>query len=267
MPKKGGLFTLRWTPEKPKAFDNPLFKDLHKQQSKTICPLPDGYNLCPLPEDADEHDYKESVIEYCPWIISGLLDRWIDQDHPYMIVFETGEEHDNPHFHAAGTLKSTDQAVRTELNRCGYKGNKAYKFTAGDPELMDSHFDYLCKGEGTGKEDGPCVLFAHPDFTPAVISERNKIYWKVNAQLPKSKNKRSNAGSLSDMVLKVCRQKIEHGPPSLSEDQLIDITLEVAHRRSGVLNAFHLKSVVNHVAYSLNPDSNRVALLKNAMKF
>ena len=201
-------------------------------------------------------------------IVNLLFEKYVDQSVPYLVVYETGEDDKNPHWHFAFRCISKMQALRQFLTREGFKGNQSYSLKAGDPEKMDSHFDYLCKGTGTGKEDGPNVVLRHKDFTDAVIDERHNVFWKKNQEIIDRKPKRKREEPASKMILAICEQKLEHSDKTaISEDELIDITLEWYKKNKWSMNTFQMKSVVNYVSYCLNPDSNRVTMMKNALKF
>ena len=198
----------------------------------------------------------------------SILEKYVDKSVPYLIVRELGEDKKNPHRHFAFRCVCNMQALRQWLVRQGLKGNESYSLKAGDPDQMDAHFDYLCKGTGTGEQDGPDVLFCHHDFTDAVIDERNKFFWKKNQEIRDRQPKRKREEPASKMILAICQQKLEHSAKSsISEDELIDITLEWYKKNKWSMNVFQMKAVVNYVSYSLNPDSNRVAMMRNALKF
>lgn len=198
-----------------------------------------------------------------------LLIKYVDKSVPYLAVRELGKDDKNPHRHFAFRCIGKMQALRQALVRVGFKGNESYCLKAGDPEQMDAHFDYLCKGTGTGKEDGPDVVVAHEDFTKAVIDERNKVFWKKNEQFAERKTKRKREEPAAKQILAICQQKLEHDSKKLaiSEDELISITLEWYKKNKWSMNVFQMKAVVNYVSYSLNPDSNRVEMMRNQLKF
>lgn len=202
-------------------------------------------------------------------VYDSLLEKYIDQSVPYLVVRELGEDKQNPHRHYAFRCIGKMQALRQWLVRNGLKGNESYSLKAGDPEKMDTHFDYLCKGTGTGKEDGPDVILRHEDFTDAVIDERHQVFWKKSQEIGDRKAKRKREEPASKMILAICQQKLEHDPrkSSISEDELIDITLEWYKKNKWSMNVFQMKAVVNYVSYCLNPDSNRVELMKQQLKF
>ena len=211
-------------------------------------------------DDEDHLSVFESVYQ---------LSKYIDNDVPYLVVFETGENHENPHYHATFRLIGKMQAFRQFLIRKGFKGNECYSLKAANPEKMDAHLDYLCKGTGTGKEDGPHVVLAHKDLTDSVIKERHDAFWKKNQEIADRKPKRKREEPASKLILAICKQKLEHDSSKLaiSEDELIDITLEWYKANKWSMNVFQMKAVVNYVSYSLNPQSNRVDLMRNQLKF
>lgn len=202
-------------------------------------------------------------------LYDSLFEKYVDKSVPYLVVRELGEDDENPHRHFGFRCIGKMQALRQWLGRNGLKGNESYSLKAGDPKKMDTYFDYLCKGTGTGKEDGPHVLLRHKDFTDAVINERNQVYWKVNQEIAERQPKRKREEPASKMILAICQQKLEHDPSKLaiSEDELIDITLEWYKKHKWSMNVFQMKAVINYVSYSLNSNSNRVELMRQQLKF
>lgn len=222
------------------------------------------------------HIYCESdgVSQDPPFLVADSVTVLLDECHvnkeqPYLVVFETGEDGKNPHFHIAGTLENGKslQSIRTKFNRLGIKGNEAYSLKKGNPEKMDSHFTYLCKG--TDAETPPEVRARHPDFTDAVIAQRHKIYWQVNSQLPKKKRKTESVTAAADQIALLCKQRIAHSKAeSLSEDEIIDIAVAWQHANRKTLNDFFLKSVINHVTYTLKGmNCNRMEQFRNKLKY
>ena len=208
-------------------------------------------------------------IDVADYLWNIFFDDHIDKEKPYLIVRETGKDDENPHFHIAAELKDgkTIQSFRTFLNREGIKGNEAYSLKKGNPEKMDRHFTYLCKG--TDAKTPPDVISRHPDFTDEVIDQRHQIYWQVNAQLPKKKRKTESVTAAADQIALLCKQRIAHSKAeSLSEDEIIDIAVAWQHANRKTLNDFFLKSVINHVTYTLKGmNCNRMEQFRNKLKY
>lgn len=199
---------------------------------------------------------------------SIFLEKYVNQTVPYLIVHETGKDNENPHFHCAFSRIGNMQTLRQFLIRLGLKGNQSYSLKVAKSDQMDAHFNYLCKGTGTGKEDGPDIRFRHERFTNAIVNQCHNRYWEKSKEISERKTKRKREEPASKEILAICRQKLEHGPKlALSEDEIIDITLEWYKNNKWSMNTFQMKAVVNYVSYCLNPDSNRVAMMKNALKF
>lgn len=211
---------------------------------------------------------QESVLPLIDGIAS-FIDAYVNQEQPYLVVRETGEDGQNPHFHVAGTLKDgkTIQSLRTFFNRKGIKGNEAYSLKKGDPEKMKDHFTYLCKGADT--ETPPDIRARHPNFTDAIVAQLHEVFWQVNTKLPQKKRKAETVTAASDAIVKLCRQKIDHSKAdSLSEDEIIDIAVHWQHSNRKTLNDFFLKSVINHVTYSLKGmNCNRMEQFRNKLKY
>lgn len=208
-------------------------------------------------------------------IITPLLAR-CDQTKPYFVVFETGEDGENPHFHLTGYLKpgKSLQSLRTFVNRSGIKGQDAYSLKLGIEEKIDSHYTYLCKGDSV--EAQPEIIHCHPDFTDTIIAERHETYWEVNAELPK-KRRKTKTTNAADAISRICFDTMSHnGGRKLLEDEIIDISVEWVHKNRKTLNDFYLRSLINHVAYTVNRledetgdpwDSNRMTQLRNKLKY
>lgn len=200
----------------------------------------------------------------------------MDKAQPYLVVRETGENDENPHFHFSGTLSNGQsiQSFRTRLNRLGIKGNEAYSLKKGDAQKMDSHFTYLCKGANV--EAKPEIIARSPDFDDTVIAERHELYWEVNAQLPKKRRKKEPVAA-ADAISRICFDRMSHnGGRKLLEDEIIDLSVDWIHKNRKTLNDFYLRSLINHVCYTVNKgeddtgnpwDSNRMEQLRNKLKY
>lgn len=202
--------------------------------------------------------------------IGGLLNDYFDQEKLFLVVRELGEDGNNPHYHIAGSLidvlpgsdsKSDDartEFLRKKVKTAGWKGQKYQRWGTGDPDLMDSHFDYLCKGTGTGKEDQPHVVFRHPDFTDAVIKERNKVYWKINAALPKKGTKKRKRNA-SEEILTMCR---ERHIQATEHNKIFDQVLRYYCKHIKYLQPIYVKNLVHQTSIYLNPQGNTAELLR-----
>lgn len=208
-----------------------------------------------------------------PVIADGKLifDKYADKTRPALAVFERSKDHKKPHVHLAFVPKSriTVQAIRSFVNSLGYKGDKANHYVRqGAPKLMNNHFTYLCKGI-TEKPFGQLKVVGRSDyFTDAVIDERHRTFWDVNQDIADTvaKKRKRQPVSPSDAILAVVKEKFgEFANPS--ETQLIDITCEWFANNKKLMNSFYMKSVITHVAYCLNPHSNRIEQLKNELRF
>jgi len=205
-------------------------------------------------------------------LLSTLVGKYVDKDIIYLIVREGGKNDDNPHIHATFRVRGKIQALRQWIKRSGFKGNQSYSLKVADPEKMDGHFRYLCKGDGTGKEDPPNVVFVQEALTDTVIEELHQAYWKENEELRNSRaTKRKREEPAAKQILLICRQKIEHSAKLiLTEDEVIDIVCAWYYEHKTSMNIFQMKAVVNYVIYGIDTDrkcdSNRTALLKASLK-
>lgn len=225
--------------------------------------------FCLRVNDSATNMATDRPIDVADYLWNLFFDDHIDKEKPYLIVHETGKDDENPHFHVAGQLKDgkTIQSFRTFLNREGIKGNEAYSLKKGKPEKMDTHFTYLCKGADS--KTPPDIVSRHPDFTDAVIDQRHQVYWQVNTQLPKKKRKTESVTAAADQIAILCKQRIAHSKAeSLSEDEIIDIAVAWQHANRKTLNDFFLKSVINHVTYTLKGmNCNRMEQFRNKLKY
>lgn len=202
--------------------------------------------------------------------VGSLLNDYFDQEKPFLAVRETGRNDNNPHYHIAGSLlqslpgsdtKSDNgrtEFLRKRVNVLGWKGNECQRWGVGKADLMDSHFDYLCKGRGTGKEDGPHVIFRHKDFTDAVIEERHKIYWKINAALPQ-KGRKKRKLNVSEEILTMCR---ERKICSTEHDKIFDQVLAYYCQHVKYLQPNYVKNLVHQTSIYLNPQGNTSECLR-----
>lgn len=206
---------------------------------------------------------------------AAIFEKYADQTRPALAVFERSKDHQKPHVHLAFAIKGktpfpkAKQAVRTFMNRLGYKGNKSEHYVKeGTPNLMDTHFTYLCKGV-TEKPFGEVIIVRCTDyFTYAVINERNRIFWDVNKDIKirAAKKRKKDPVSPSDAIFLIVKEKFgEFTNPT--ETELIDITCEWFCQNKKLMNPFYMKSALNHVSYRLDPHSNRMEQLKNEMRF
>lgn len=206
---------------------------------------------------------------------AAIFDKYADQTRPALAVFERSKDHKKPHVHLCfapkgkASMTKVKQAVRTFMNRLGYKGNKSDHYVKeAAPNLTDQHFTYLCKGV-TEKPFGEVIIVARTDyFTYAVINERNRIFWDVNKDIVEraAKKRKKNPVSPSDAIFLVVKEKFgDYTNPT--ETELIRITIDWFLHNKKLMNSFYMKSVVTHVACRLDPDSNRIQQLMNEMRF
>lgn len=200
-----------------------------------------------------------------------FYEKYVVEEAFHLVVSEDGEEGKNPHFHMFFKTVVRMQAIRTHINRkLSLKGNEAYSLKSADGDLCFDHVKYLCKGTGTGKGDGPDVEFRHPALTDVVIEELHQAYWDSRTAFERiSGKKRKKNDPAGAQILKICKQILDHNPKksAILEDELIDITLKWYSDNKWSMNTFQMKAVVNWVSYNLNDNSNRVELMRQALKF
>lgn len=212
------------------------------------------------------------------YLIEPIIDKYVVKGKPFLVVRETGENGDNPHYHFAFASAAKSQTVRTFINRTAWKGNKNYSLKVGDENLMERHFNYLCKG--SSKNDLPEVVMSSDHFDNAVIEERHESYWTENEKLVQGSRKRkANSGvSIGEQIYAICKGKGDGGGIP-SEDQVIEIAMRwyISHKTS--MSVYHVTNVVNWVMGKLHSttedvndlgknlfDSNRMEIFKQNCK-
>lgn len=203
-------------------------------------------------------------------ILIDVVEREVNTVYPYLCVRETGKDDKNPHIHFAFSPSSTDslEAVRKRIQRnwkgskALWSGNECHELKLGIPEKLDSHFDYLCKGITSCKEDPVEILFRHSDFTDAAVEERKCTYYKVAETIPGQKGKRKRATAVQEIYEAcVARNILSHQ---------IDLIEDEAHhfyRRSfKYLDPRYYRNLIHTVSVYLDPDGNTRERLRAFVK-
>lgn len=201
-------------------------------------------------------------------ILDTVFAEHVDDTREYLVVHEVGEGTEKPHSHSLLPLNKSLEAFRLALNRLGLKGNEVYSLKKADPDKIDSMVDYMCKGTGTGSSDAPKVVRKSPFFGDDVISTAHHRYWAVNAALRENKRKkRKRDDPAAVQILELCENLAAREDKAVSEDDIIDVTLEWYKGNKFCMNEMQMKGVVTWVSYNLNDESNRIQMLRNALKF
>lgn len=210
--------------------------------------------------------------------IIPLFERYVVKTEPFLLVRETGENGDNPHYHICFASASKTQTIRSWINRTAWKGNKNYSLKTGIEDKLERQFNYLLKGRS--RDDLPEVIRRSADFDDAVIAERHKAYWVENQELVSGSRKRkANSGTaIGEQVYAICKKKSDSLGAIVSEDIVIEVTMRwyLSHKAS--MSVYHVTNVVNwvigklHTQESVNDlgvdlwDSNRMEIFKQNCK-
>lgn len=210
--------------------------------------------------------------------INAFVDKYVVKSEPFLVVAETGKDGDNPHYHLAFTTTAKLQAIRTYINRSAWKGNQNYSLKLGKDDLIESHFDYLCKG--SSPDDSPSVFMSSDHFDDTVIKERHQRFWVKNQEFVKGNRKRKSDSRLpiGEQIYTICKQKV-HGGTIPSEDQVIEIAMRWYITNKTSMSVYHVTNVVNWVIGKLHGtteglddlgkdlfDSNRMEVFKQNCK-
>lgn len=168
----------------------------------------------------------------------ALVDQYVDLQRPYLAVLEYGDLHNKPHVHIAGTRLLTHSTFGNRVSDMGYTNANKY-VERGKPEKMEEHFMYLCKGTGTGKEDGPNVIRKHISFTVQVITTLNKA---ANLIKYRSAGKRKRSEETpSKEILRLAQQE---GVKTHEIDRIYDVVWHYYRKKVKYLNPTYFRNLV-----------------------
>lgn len=129
---------------------------------------------------------------------------------PYLVVYEephaplgSEEAQTNAHYHVFMQITGTIAALRAAIKRT-WTGNAGYSLKQGKPELIPQQFNYLCKGTGTGTEDGPAIIYRSDEVSDDVITECHTLFWKNNDAIQAQKVKKHPKVSISETIFQRC---------------------------------------------------------------
>lgn len=204
----------------------------------------------------------------------AIVEKWRVPNSAYFIVFEephgksgAEEAHANPHYHVFFNMNTTPNSFRNILRKVWTKSH--YCLKVADVDKVAQHYNYLCKGTGTGAQDGPKVVYRPDDLTDDIVAEIHALYWKNNdaiqAQIAKKPRRDKPA---AHQILELCKNTLATtNKSSMSEDEIIDLTFDWYATHKWSMNTFQMKAVITWVSYNLNTDGNRIHLAKLACKF
>lgn len=197
--------------------------------------------------------------------IKKIVDKYALVDTPLLCVFELGHDPDgasddaerNPHYHVYFVTCHTIKAVRSAVAKI-WHGNEGYSLKQADPKLTPEHFNYLCKGTGTGSDDQPNVIYGSSHFTNDRIAELHGLYWTNNDAF-KAASKKRKAKTISEEVFDLCR----HLKPPINRRDIGLIIREYYGKRILHWNPDYLRKLVYQTQMYLEPitsDANQLML-------
>ncbi len=194
--------------------------------------------------------------------INDIMRKYRLPNHYYLVVHELGSGTDDiegrPHYHcvfcSATKIKDIRNAVKTY-----WVGQKSYSLKQGKTQLIPEHFNYLCKGTGTGQNDLPDVIQCHPDLSDERIAEIHAFYWANNDAF-KAASKKRKATSISEQCFDLCK----HLTPPIERGQIYDIIHGYYKKRILHWNPDYVRKLVYQTQMYLEPSDSQANLdMKN----
>ena len=187
--------------------------------------------------------------------LTELLAKHSQPGTPYFIVYEEphgklpGEDaNPNPHYHVFLQCTKTIAALRAAVKR-NWTGNAGYSLKNGIPMKIPDHFNYLCKGTGTGQENGPKVIDRSDELTDEVIADMHTLYWKNNDAIQALKSKKRKLISVSEELLHAC-ERSNTGP---DKKKIFQKVFDIYSKRIKYLNPTYVRNLVLQTACYLEP--------------
>lgn len=197
--------------------------------------------------------------------IKQLLDRYATG--PYLCVCESVKTkladgtiaESNTHYHVATFIeKGKHNALRAAIKRAGWNSNKLYSLKKADPKVFASHFQYLCKGSGSGSDDEPNVLYRSDDISDELITEGWKAYWANNAEIQANAKKRKRELPVSENIFNLCKHL-----DGKDGGKIYDIIAEYYSKRLKYLNPAYVRNLVRQTQVYLDPTGSVAMNLKD----
>ena len=142
--------------------------------------------------------------------LAELISKFSVPGTPYLCVHEVAhpkigreEANTNAHYHLFMEIHSTVAALRAAVKRT-WTGNAGYSLKEAKPELVAEHFNYLCKGTGTGTDDRPQVINRSDNITDDDVVTLHGLFWKNNDAIQVQKAKRHAKVSISEQIYQLC---------------------------------------------------------------
>lgn len=193
--------------------------------------------------------------------IKTILEKYGHATSPFLCVHELGDTSNNPegnpHYHCFFCTAGTIKAVRSAVAKI-WRGNESYSLKKATAKLIPEHFNYLCKGTGTGSDDYPDIIYRSDDFTDERITELHGFYWSNNDAF-KANSKKRKAKTISQEVFDLCR----HLKPPINRRDIALIIRDYYGKRIEYWNPDYLRKIVYQTQMYLEPidsQSNQMML-------
>ena len=183
--------------------------------------------------------------------IKTILEKYGHASSPFLCVHELGDTSNdpegNPHYHCFFCTAGTIKAVRSAVAKI-WRGNEAYSLKKATTKLVPEHFNYLCKGTGTGSDDYPDVVYRSDDFTDERITELHGLYWSNNDAF-KANSKKRKALSIDEQVFDLCR----HLKPPIDRRDIYRIIRDFYGKRTKKWRLPYIRDLVFQTQMYLEP--------------
>lgn len=191
-------------------------------------------------------------------VLRDVLRKVANLQHYYLVVHEVGDGSDNaegrPHYHCVFCTSIKIKDVRNCVTKY-WSGQGCYMLKKGTPKLLPEHFNYLCKGTGTGSDDGPDIVDRHPDLTDERIAELHGLYWRNNDNF-KTASKKRKLTSISEQVFDLCK----HLTPPIDRGKIYDIVYGYYKKRILHWNPDYVRKLVYQTQMYLEPSISEANL-------
>lgn len=180
--------------------------------------------------------------------VKELIDKYCDLPMPYLVVKEEGKDGENPHYHLCFATSTAMRTLRQALRR-RLTGNEAYSLK--QCKELRKQFLYLCKGEGTGENDGPIIVHKSDHFTDERIEELHAMYWRNNDAITSSQKKSKLVENAGRDILMMCQQR---GYTDQNRSEIYEVCMAYYGKRAKHLNPKYVEDLVRGTCVYLSPN-------------
>lgn len=174
------------------------------------------------------------------------------------VASSTEEKWGRPHYHCVFGSYHSSKDIRNMITKW-WHGQGMYQLKLAKPDLILEHFNYLCKGTGTGHEDGPNVIERSGHFTDEIIEECHRLFWYNNDKIQATRKKRK-ASSISEQCFDLCK----HLTPPIDRREIYDIIHGYYKKRILHWNPDYVRKLVYQTQMYLEPSDSQANLdMKN----